>query len=111
MQRAGLVRFWVRKTRSNRGGRAAARSSHATAMPFGREGLSDALRHQLGIVPRCGVILLHCVGVAEISEAFGSPGRALLLSGIGQTLRKAVGESFRSRDRPARGGRRGAGRL
>jgi EAL domain-containing protein (putative c-di-GMP-specific phosphodiesterase class I)/GGDEF domain-containing protein len=92
VQRASLVRFWVRKTRSNGGGRAAARSSHATAMPFGREGLCDALRHQLGIVPRCGVILLHCVGVAEISEALGSPGRAMLLSGIGQTLRNAVGE-------------------
>jgi EAL domain-containing protein (putative c-di-GMP-specific phosphodiesterase class I)/GGDEF domain-containing protein len=62
-------------------------------MPFGRDGLSAALRYQLSIVPRCGVILLHCVGVAEISEAFGSPGRTLLLSGIGQTLRKAVGES------------------
>lgn len=93
MQRAGLVRFWARKMRSNRKSRTAARSSHATAVPFGREGLCDALRHQLGIVPRCGVILLHCVGVAEISEALGSPGRALVLSGIGQTLRRAVGES------------------
>jgi EAL domain-containing protein (putative c-di-GMP-specific phosphodiesterase class I)/GGDEF domain-containing protein len=93
VQRAGLVRFWVRKTRSGRGGRAAARSSHATAAPFGREGLCDALRHQFGIVPRCGVIVLHCVGVAEISEALGSSGRALLLSNINQALRLAVGES------------------
>jgi EAL domain-containing protein (putative c-di-GMP-specific phosphodiesterase class I)/GGDEF domain-containing protein len=61
-------------------------------MPFGREGLSIALRHQLDTVPRCGVILLHCVGLAEISEALGSPGRALLLSSVGQTLRHAVGE-------------------
>jgi EAL domain-containing protein (putative c-di-GMP-specific phosphodiesterase class I)/GGDEF domain-containing protein len=93
VQRAGLVRFWVRKMGSGQGGRAAARSAHATALPFGREGLANALRHQLSVVPRCGVIMLHCVGLAELAEALGSQGRALLLSGVGQTLRQSVGES------------------
>jgi EAL domain-containing protein (putative c-di-GMP-specific phosphodiesterase class I)/GGDEF domain-containing protein len=92
VQRASLVRFWVRMMRSKQGGRAAARSAHATALPFGREGLANALRHQLGLVPRCGVIVLHCVGLAELSEALGSQGRALLLSDVGQTLRECVGE-------------------
>ena len=39
-QRAGLMRFWVTRTRSRRGGRAAARLSHATAVPFGRGSVS-----------------------------------------------------------------------
>jgi EAL domain-containing protein (putative c-di-GMP-specific phosphodiesterase class I)/GGDEF domain-containing protein len=92
VQRTGLVRFWVRKPRSEQGRRAAARSSHATSVPFGRDGLLAALRYQLTKVPQCGVIFLHSVGVAEVSETLGSPGRALLLASIGRTLRKAVGD-------------------
>jgi EAL domain-containing protein (putative c-di-GMP-specific phosphodiesterase class I)/GGDEF domain-containing protein len=93
VQRANVVRFWVRKMRVKQGVRASARLAHATALPFGREGLANALRHQLDMVPRCGVVFLQCVGLAELAEALGSQGRALLLSGITQTLRQSVGQS------------------
>ena len=84
-------RWWV--NRRVRPTQTPARARHATAVPFGRAGLEEALRLQLRLVTECGVIMLKCAGLPDIAETLGSRGMALALASTSQTLRDAVGDS------------------
>lgn len=87
MRRIKTVRGWRNRWRRRNRVDAIARIRHATAIPFGRDGLAGLLAVRLSDAPRCGVIVLRAVGLAETAETLGATGRAHLLADIGTTLR------------------------